>query len=176
MHQPPATDAVKNGREFPFPPRVHWAILLVLIASAEALVSYLFPGPYKNFAIYAVAAAWPTYLCLWVRKLNPRASSLYWAIASIVTGYGFLFSWLLGVVVIFELREELLEHYNRREPIGMRLNWLLTILGSVIYFQFALNKVAREKEVAREMVDVEADRSVAAPKLRHSTDAAAKPF
>ena len=162
MHQSPASDAVKNGRTFPVPPRVHWAVLLVLIASAEALVCYLFPAPYRNFAIYAVAAARPTYLCLWIRRLNPRASSLYWAIASIVTGYGFLFSWLLGVVVIFELREELLEHYNEREPIGMRLNWLLTILGSVVYFQFALNKIARQKDAAREMVPLESERSVTA--------------
>jgi len=162
MHQSPASDAAKNGRVFPAPPRVHWAVLLVLIATAEALVCYLFPAPYRNFAIYAVAAAWPTYLCFWIRRLNPRASSLYWAIASIVTGYGFLFSWLLGVVVIFELREELLEHYNEREPIGMRLNWLLTILGSVVYFQFALNRIARQKEAAREMAPLESERSVTA--------------
>jgi len=141
---------------------VHWAVLLVLIAAAEALVCYLFPGPYKNFAIYAVAAAWPTYLCFWIRRLNPRASSLYWAIASIVTGYGFLFSWLLGVVVIFELREELLDHYNRREPIGMNLNWIMTILGSVIYFQFALNKVSRQKEAVEEISAIESERSVPA--------------
>jgi hypothetical protein len=162
MQIPPATDAVKNGRGFPAPPRVHWAVLLLLIALGEALVCYLFPAPYRNFAIYAVAAAWPTYLCIWIRKLNPRASSLYWAIASIVTGYGFLFSWLLGVVVIFELREELLDHYNGREPMGLRLNWLLTIIGSVVYFQFALNKITRRKEAADEVVGVESERSVPA--------------
>jgi len=162
MHQSPAPDAVKNGRAYPAPPPVHWFVLLLLIASAEALVCYLFPTPYRNFAIYAVAAAWPTYLCLWIRRLNPRASSLHWAIASIVTGYGFLFSWLLGVVVIFELREELLDHYNRREPIGLRLNWLLTTLGSVVYFQFALNRISRRKEAGDEVVAVEAERSVTA--------------
>jgi len=153
MHQLPDPDAAKSGRAFPAPPRVHWAVLLLLIAVAETLVCYLFPAPYRNFAIYAVAAAWPTYLCLWIRKLNPRASSLYWAIASIVTGYGFLFSWLLGVVVIFELREELL---------GLNLNWLLTILGSVVYFQFALNRIARQREAAREIIQVESEGSVPA--------------
>jgi hypothetical protein len=162
MHQSPESDAVKNGRAFPAPPRVHWAVLLVLIASAETLVCWLFPAPYRNFAIYAVAAAWPTYLCIWIRKLNPRASSLYWALASIVTGTGFLFSWLLWIVVIFELREELLEHYNGREPIGLRLNWFFTILGSVIYFQHALNKITKEKEVAAESVPVESEGSVTA--------------
>lgn len=162
MHQSPSSDAADHGREYPAPPRVHWAVLLLLIACTEVLVCYFFPEPYRNFAIYAVAAAWPTYLCIWIRRLNPRASSLYWAIASIVTGYGFLFSWLLGVVVIFELREELLEHYNRREPIGLRLNWFLTIIGSVIYFQFALNKIARSKEAAAQAVAVESEGSVPA--------------
>jgi hypothetical protein len=162
MHQSPDSDAGKNGRVFPAPPRVHWAVLLLLIASAEALVCWLFHGPYRNFAIYAVAAAWPTYLCFWIRRLNPRASSLYWAIASIVTGYGFLFSWLLWVVVIFELREELLDHYNRREPFGLRLNWLFTILASVIYFQYSLNKITREREVAAEAEPVESEGSVPA--------------
>ena len=116
MHQSPTSDAVKNGRAFPAPPRVHWAVLLVLIAAAEALVCWLFPEPYRNFAIFVIAAAWPTYLCIWIRRVNPRASSLYWALASLVTGCGFLFSWLLWIVVIFELREELLEHYNAANP------------------------------------------------------------
>jgi hypothetical protein len=163
MHQSPVPDAVKNGRAFPMPPRVHWAVLLVLIAAAESVVCWLFPAPYRNFAIYAVAAAWPTYLCVWIRRLNPRASSLYWAIASIVTGCGFLFSWLLWIVAIFELREELLEHYNGREPIGLKLNWLWTLLGSFIYFQATLNRIAREKEAsAEEAVAVQSHDSVPA--------------
>jgi len=162
MHQSPRSDAVKSSQVFPAPPRVHWAVLLFLIASAEALVCCLFPAPYRNFAIFAIAAAWPTYLCIWIRKIEPRASSLYWAIASLVTGCGFLFSWLLWIVVIFELREELLDHYNRREPLGLRLNWFLTILGSVIYFQFALNQIARRQESALVTVSVESERSVTA--------------
>lgn len=150
MHQSPDSDAVKNGRSFPAPPGLHWAVLLVLVAVAEALVWWLVPADYRNFAIYTVAAIWPTYLCIWIRRLNPRASSLYWAIASIVTGCGFLFSWLLWFVVIFELREELLEHYNRREPIGMRLNWFVTLFASFFYFQFALNRITRDKEARAE--------------------------
>ena len=162
MHQSPYPDAVKNGYAFSSPPRLHWAILLVLLASAEALVFWFFPMPFRNFAVFLVAAAWPTYLCIWVRKIDHRASSLYWAIASIVTGYGFFFSWLLYVVVIFELREELLEHYNRREPMHLRLNFILTILFSFIYFQYALNKIAAEKQLATESSVVESDGSVTA--------------
>jgi hypothetical protein len=162
MHQSPVSDAVKSGNRFPLPPRVHWAVLLLLLASAEALVIWLFPAPYRNFAVFVVASAWPTYLCIWIRRLDHRASSLYWAIASLVTGFGFLFSWLLLIVVIFELREELLDHYNRREPLHLRLNFILTILFSFIYFQYALNKIANAKQTALESVPVQSDGSVPA--------------
>jgi hypothetical protein len=119
-------------------------VLLLAVLSSAALVLWLVPAPYRDFAINVVAAAWPIYLCLWVRKIDQRSSSLYWAVASLVTG--FLFSWLLWIVVIFELREELLEHYNRREPIGLRLNWFLTLFFSFFYFQYELNKISREKD------------------------------
>ncbi len=110
----------------------------------------------------SVAAAWPTYLCIWVRKIDPQSSSLYWAIASLVIGVGFLFSWLLWIVVIYELREEFLEHYNRREPINLRLNWFLTLLFSFVYFQFVLNRITRLKEAAREPFAAESQGSVIA--------------
>ena len=162
MPQPPVAQAVNHGSDFPSPPRVHWARLLLALISAEALAFWLVPDTYRDFAVYAVAVAWPTYLCIWVRKIDPRSSSLYWAIASLVTGYGFLFSWLLWIVVIYELREELLEHYNRREPINLRLNWFLTLLFSFVYFQFALNKISKLKEASREAFAAESQDSVTA--------------
>jgi hypothetical protein len=162
MHASPVAEAVKHGSVYPSPPRVHWALLLVAILSAEALVFWLVPETFRNFAVYAVAVAWPTYLCIWVRKIDPRSSSLYWAVASLVTGFEFLFAWLLWIVVIYELREELLEHYNRREPINLRLNWFLTLLFSFVYFQFALNKIARQKEAARDAIAAESQDSVTA--------------
>jgi hypothetical protein len=164
MHQSPDCDAVNNGPAYPAPPRLHWAVLLVLLVSAEALVFWLVPDQYRNISIFTVAAIWPTYLCFWVRKIEPRASSLYWAIAS-VTGFGFIYSLLLWIVVIFEMREELLDHYNRREPVGLRLNWFLTALFSFVYFQYILNKISREQESlqeAPESVVVESNHSVPA--------------
>jgi hypothetical protein len=145
MRESPVPVAVTNGSQYPCPPRAHWALLLLALILAEALVLRFVREPYRNFAIYAVAAAWPTWLCIWIRKLDPRASSLYWALASLVIGIGFLFSWLLWIVVIFELREELLDHYNNREPMNLRLNFLLSILFSFVYFQFALNRIAKKQ-------------------------------
>jgi len=151
-----------HGSVYPCPPRVHWALLFVALVCAEALALRYVPDPYRNFAVYAVAVAWPLYLCIWIRKIDHRSSSLYWAIASLVTGVGFLFSWLLWIVVIYELREELLEHYNRREPINLRLNWLLTFLFSFVYFQFALNKITRQKLALHESFAPESQGSVTA--------------
>lgn len=162
MRESPGQLAVNDGRAYQRPPRVHWAILLAVLITAEFLVYKFVPDPYRNFAFYAVAAAWPTYLCIWVRKIDHRASSLYWAIASLVTGVGFLFSWLLWIVVIFELREELLEHYNRREPLNLRLNFILTLLFSFVYFQYALNKIDKAKQAASESFASEPASSVPA--------------
>lgn len=162
MPQPPDLKAVNHASEYPAPPRLHWSLLLAILICAEALAFRFIPEPYRNFAIYFLAVAWPMYLCIWMRKLDPRSSSLYWAIASLVTGFGFLFSWLLWIVVIFELREELIEHYNRREPMHLRLNFLLTIFCSFIYFQYALGKIAKEKEATRESFAADSESSVPA--------------
>jgi hypothetical protein len=145
MHESTGPLAVNHGLHFPSPPRLHWAVLLVGFICAEVATCWLIRTPFRAFAVFAVAAAWPTYQCVWVRKIDQNASSLYWAIASLALGVGFLFSWLLLIVVIFELREELLEHYNRREPMKLRLDFLLTILFSFVYFQYKLNKISKKK-------------------------------
>jgi hypothetical protein len=162
MRQSPLPQAVRNGSRYPCPLRVHWAVLLLALVLAEFLVFRFIPEPYRNFTSYAVVAAWPTWLCIWVRKLDPQASSLYWAIASLVIGVGFLFSWLLWIVVVFELREELLEHYNRREPMHLRLNFFLSLLFSFLYFQYALNNIAKTKLAARESLAANPQDSVTA--------------
>jgi hypothetical protein len=162
MSRSPLVQAPNHTPAYPSPPQVHWAVLLLALVSAEGLAFWFVPDPFRNFAVYAVAVAWPLYLCIWIRKIDSRSSSLYWAIASLVTGFGFLFSWLLWIVVLYELREELVEHYNRREPVNLRLNWLLTFLFSIVYFQFALNKIARMKDVRDESFAPESQSSVVA--------------
>ncbi len=160
MDHPPIQPVARFSPLYPPPPRVHWAVLALAVLSAEGMVLWLVPRHYWGYTLNVVAAAWPLYLCLWIRKLDERSSSLYWAIASLVTS--FLFSFLLWIVVIFEIREELLEHYNRREPIGLRLNWFLTLLFSFLYFQFELNKVSREKEALTSGLAPDAKTSVSA--------------
>jgi hypothetical protein len=143
MNRAPVSPALHYRDSYPVPPRIHWALLFVAIAGTEGLVLWLVPQPYRDLLVNLVIAAWPIYLCIWIRKIDTQSLSLYWALASLATG--FLFSWLLWIVVIFEIREELLEHYNRREPIGLRLNLLMTVFFSFIYFQYHLNRIAQDK-------------------------------
>ena len=150
MDRTPIPPVARYKASYPPPPRLNWAVLFVAIAGSEGLVLWLVPQPYREFLVNLVIAAWPIYLCIWIRKIDDRSLSLYWALASFATG--FLFSWLLWVVVIFEIREELLDHYNRREPIGLRLNLVMTMLFSFVYFQYHLNRIAKEK--SREMEEV----------------------
>ena len=148
MLPPPASRSLSGFHpRYPAPPGLHWSILLVAIVGSEALAYFFVPSPFREIAINVVIAVWPIYLCLWIRKVQPGSLSLYWALASFATG--FLFSWLLWIVVIFEVREELLEHYNRKEPIGLRLNFLLTLLFSFVYFQYHLRHIAHSKQVHR---------------------------
>jgi hypothetical protein len=160
MEHSPVPRAEKFSPLYPSPPRLHWAVLLSVLLSAEGLALWLVPRPARDVVINLVTAAWPIYLCIWVRKIDRRSTSLYWAVASLVTG--FLFSWLLWIVVIFEIREEILEHYNRREPIHLRLNWILTALFSFVYFQYELNKITKEKEASAEFLLVEPEKSLIA--------------
>jgi len=133
---------------YPAPPRVHWAVLLVAVSAWEALSFWLVPQPYRDFFLNLGIAIWPIYLSIWIRKIDRQSVSLYWALASFVTGY--LFTWILWLVVIFEVREELMAHYNKREPIQLRLNWFLSLLFSFCYFQYHLRAIAREKQTEPE--------------------------
>ncbi len=157
MDRTPIPPVSRYKASYPPPPRLNWGVLFVAIAGSEGLVLWLVPQPYREFLVNLVIAAWPIYLCIWIRKLDDQSLSLYWALASFATG--FLFSWLLWVVAIFEIREELLDHYNRREPVGLRLNLFMTILFSFVYFQYHLNRIAREKIRETEELVVSSRRS-----------------
>ncbi|GEM_PF-1754379 len=143
MNRVPNSVSLRYRRVYPPPPRMHWLLLLVLVAGAEFLVLHFARPPFRDPLINLVIAVWPIYLSVWLRKVDSRSAALYWCIASLATG--FLFSWLLWIVVVFEVREDLLDHYNYREPIGLRLNLVLTLLFSFSYFQYHLRRIALEK-------------------------------
>lgn len=155
MSRDPSSVSLRFRRAYPPPPRLHWLILLLAVGGGEAVALSFTQGMLRDLLINLVIGIWPIYLSLWLRKIDPRSAALYWAIASLATG--FLFSWLLWIVVVFEIREDLLDHYNRREPIGLRLHFIPTLLFSFVYFQYHLRAIARQKAVCVQPVPIDAE-------------------
>ena len=49
----------------------------------------------------------------------------------------------------FVLRKGLLSHFNKTEPVGLALNWFLTLLFSGLYFQYHFNRINEIKRALK---------------------------
>ena len=84
MTQQPNLIDPSQMRQYPAPPPVHWAILLIASIIVEAIVQNFTHSPVSDFVGTVFFGGWSIYLCLWIRKLDPRAKSLYSAFFSFV--------------------------------------------------------------------------------------------
>ncbi len=62
------------------------------------------------------------------------------------------FAAILVVVARFVFRRELMQHFNEREGIGLRLNGLWTLLFGGLYFQYHFNKINEMKRATNRSV------------------------
>jgi hypothetical protein len=167
MTEPPPQPDAEPQHVFPAPLSVHWAVLV----TAEffiAIVAIVFaPRPYWSLVSNLGFEAWAIYLCLWIRKLEPGAMSIFWCSAFVVlelvinvpagpppanagiTIFGGILALLaivIWIVTIYLIRAELHYHYNVREPIGLYLSGVMTFFFSFLYFQYHLYKIAQLKQ------------------------------
>lgn len=63
---------------YPAPPRLHWAVLLVAMIIVEALIIWIVPRRLVGFVSCTVMNAWPIYLCLSIRRIDPHSKSIFW--------------------------------------------------------------------------------------------------
>ncbi len=147
---------------FPDAPNLHWIALAVL----------------EVVTVNCFSILWDLYQSLWMKRVNPRSTALwyYLALAAVfalkapqsyhtmlynlglglptVEPFGNLLlvlTFVLAVASRLVLRRELLAHYNRAEPIGLSLSWLLTLLFGGIYFQYHLNRLNALKDALRRL-------------------------
>lgn len=141
---------------YPDPPDLPWWV---------ALIAGLFTGG-LFFVVWDIVEA------SWLRRIENRSNALWLYIAVAVvyacrlpdiwhtvhynlgdgppmTNYsGHVFG-LAGFVLFFVsrfiFRSELLQHFNGREPIGLRLSGFLTFLFGGLYFQYKFNEINRIK-------------------------------
>ncbi|HEY1903814.1 MAG TPA: hypothetical protein VGG56_15380 [Terracidiphilus sp.] len=152
---------------FPSPPNVHWGVLFGAQIVVAVVACFLVPRGYWSLVSNLAFDAWAIYLCLWIRKLEPDAMSLFWCVACVALQVSFnvpsasapahngvtilagvlaalcLAMWL---VTIYVVRAELHFHYNEREPIGLYLSGVMTFFFSFLYFQYHLYKIAQLRE------------------------------
>ena len=148
MDQPPAQPEAEKRINYPPPPNVHWAVLLVAQFVIAILLLFLVPNAYWSLCSILAGGAWAIYICLWIRRLEPGTMSIYWCAAYVALQISFsipgapvpadmgitLFAAALGliclamwIVTIYLIRAELHYHYNQREPVGLYLGPVMTL-------------------------------------------------
>lgn len=158
--------AILRNVEYPPPPRVHWAVLLLAFIALALLIAWLAPEPYWNLLNSLVFDSWVFYLCIWIRSLDADARSPFWcdlylivelscaamsirqtssALYLAIGGILQIASAVLGLATIYLIRADLLKHYNEREPIGLYLGSVPTWFFSFFYFQSQLYPIAQER-------------------------------
>jgi hypothetical protein len=156
-----------GNQEYPPPPRVHWLTLFIGWSIIAWLVSAIVSMRYRELVQSLVFDGWAFYLCRWIHKVNPNSLSPFWCdvyvvvqlasaalsviqrpsrIISMTGGVLELASVILAIATVFLIRADLLEHYNKREPIGLELGPFMTLFFSFLYFQAKLREIAEFKE------------------------------
>ena len=152
---------------FPPPPKVHWSVLLAAMCAVAVLARLMIPNRYGILVLDLAFDAWAIYLCLWIRRLEPAAMSLYWGLTYIAlqiafsvpgrpvptnTGISFFATTLalmciaMWFITVYVIRAELHYHYNLREPVGLYLSGTMTFFFSFFYFQYHLYKIAKLRQ------------------------------
>jgi hypothetical protein len=134
----------------PLPPRMHWGLVLLLTV--------------VTFGIFYVV--WMFVQATWVRRIDPRSNAITLMIVyvvlviagqamaesnpedpTLVIGGALLIlaGWVASFYAFFSMRRSMLDHFNQREPIGLRLSTAMTFFFNVLYFQHHMSRIARWK-------------------------------
>lgn len=144
-------------------PNLSWVLVLLISVLTCSLFMFI----------------WNLVIAAWLKRVQPNATSLFYyagagALALVQFTVTFNLSmhhavspglhlytdhplssllglvvWVLRLVARFSQRASLEEHFNGPEPIGLRLNPVLTFFFGGIYFQYHLNRINMMKQAAR---------------------------
>jgi hypothetical protein len=151
---PVSRGPVSLAPEYPDPPNLHWALVLLFgVISCGLFIS-----------------VWDLVQAAWMKKVTPQSKAIYYyAIAMGLLMTLFTLSFLAGlnhthnplaslvqlanlVMILigrYSLKSSLEEHYNSAEPMGLLLSGVMTFFFGCIYFQYHLNDIVRRKNLDR---------------------------
>jgi hypothetical protein len=146
---------------YPDAPNLHWGLYLLFAVLTCGWFS-------KVFTVVQAA---------WMKKVQPNSIALWFSIGALVLalinsyrskavflaiishnfdpghyaagrGLGLLY-WVLVITSRFLMKSSLEEHFNGPEPVGLRLNGVMTFFFGGVYFQAKLNEINAVKQAAR---------------------------
>ena len=156
----PSTYPQPSGVVYPDPPNLHWAL--------ELLIGF--------FTCTFFVVVWNLVIASWANRIQPASKALMWYIAAtvlIVLNVGSswtvfialshhvqphhsvlgnligIAAWVVRLIARFTLRDTLEQHFNGPEPLGLRLNAVMTFFFGGIYFQYKLNEINEMKQALR---------------------------
>jgi hypothetical protein len=156
----PATYPQPSGIAYPDPPNLNWGL--------ELLLGFLTCGFF--------VVVWNLIIAAWSNRIQPASKALTFYIAATVlivlnlgSSWGVILSlsrhvhphhsvlgnligiaaWVVRLIARFTLRETLEQHFNGPEPLGLRLNPVMTFFFGGIYFQYKLNEINEIKQTLR---------------------------
>lgn len=145
---------------YPDPPNLHWGLELLL----------------GFFTCGLFVVAWNLVIAFWAKRVQPSGNALiYYIVATVLVVMNFgsswgvflamshhqevhrnvlgglisLACWVVRLIARFMLRDTLEQHFNGPEPLGLRLNAVMTFFFGGIYFQYKLNEVNQVKHGLR---------------------------
>jgi hypothetical protein len=156
----PSTYPAPSGIAYPDPPNLNWGL--------ELLLGFLTCGFF--------VVVWNLIIAAWANRIQPTSKALMFYIAAtvlIVLNLGSSWSvvislshhvhphhsvlgnlislatWVVRLIARFTLRDTLEQHFNGPEPLGLRLNPVMTFFFGGIYFQYKLNEINEMKQALR---------------------------
>lgn len=155
-----AAYAQPTGVAYPDPPNLNWGL--------ELLFGFLTCGIF--------VMVWNLIIAAWANRIQPNSKALILYIAAtvlIVLNFGGSWGtfiaithhiqphrnvlgsligiacWVVRLIARFTLRDTLEQHFNGPEPLGLRLNPVMTFFFGGIYFQYKLNEINQTKQALR---------------------------
>jgi hypothetical protein len=150
-----------TGIAYPDPPNLHWGLELLL----------------GFFTCGLFVIVWNLIIAAWANRVQPASKALMFYIVAtvlIVLNLGGSWSiiislshhvhpphhsvlgnlislacWVVRLIARFTLRDTLERHFNGPEPLGLRLNPVMTFFFGGIYFQYKLNEINEIKQALR---------------------------
>ncbi len=144
---PPGLNAVSNA---PLPPGgLHWALLLLLVVVTFGIFGWI----------------WSFIQANWVKKIDRESKAIIYFVIYIVSWMAgqalniarepllalpaFLAALVFVLMGVFSMRASMQRYYNTVEQRGLRLSGVMTFFFGIIYLQYHLNRIVREKSAGQ---------------------------